>query len=171
MPISSAFVTLNPRTCFIPSLYSYKARAQQRFSPMDLYGQVTDLLSNPKHNKWLSPLLLALEALLCTLIIWKVPCEISLARLTSFTTPSLTHPHRHGNRLASLHATSGAISRRRARLHAHQGRHRPARLPGRARLLLHRAVPRYGPGEEYRPCAGDVCWFICVGSGGCDGLL
>ncbi|KAI9870310.1 MAG: dolichyl-P-Man:Man(5)GlcNAc(2)-PP-dolichol alpha-1,3-mannosyltransferase [Pleopsidium flavum] len=40
---------------------------------MDLYAQTIDLLTNPKHTKWLSPALLAFDALLCALIIWKIP--------------------------------------------------------------------------------------------------
>ena len=32
-----------------------------------------DVLTNPKHTKWIAPLLMAGEAVLCALIIWKVP--------------------------------------------------------------------------------------------------
>lgn len=41
---------------------------------MSLYTQAIDLLTNPKHTIWLSPTLLALDAVLCALIIWKIPC-------------------------------------------------------------------------------------------------
>ncbi|MCJ1455148.1 dolichyl-P-Man:Man(5)GlcNAc(2)-PP-dolichol alpha-1,3-mannosyltransferase [Mycoblastus sanguinarius] len=40
---------------------------------MDLYNQAIDLASNPKHTRWLSPLLLVADACLCALIIWKIP--------------------------------------------------------------------------------------------------
>ena len=43
---------------------------------MDLYYNTTDLASNPKHTRWLSPLLLLADAAFCALIIWKIPCEI-----------------------------------------------------------------------------------------------
>ena len=43
---------------------------------MDLYYRAIDLASNPKHTRWLSPLLLLADAALCALIIWKIPCEL-----------------------------------------------------------------------------------------------
>ncbi len=42
---------------------------------MDLYKKGIDLAINPKHTRWLSPLLLVADAVLCALIIWKIPCE------------------------------------------------------------------------------------------------
>lgn len=39
---------------------------------MDL-STVRDVLTNPKHTRWIAPLLLAGEAVLCGLIIWRVP--------------------------------------------------------------------------------------------------
>jgi hypothetical protein len=39
-----------------------------------LYSQAVDLALNPQHTKWLCPALFALDAVLCSLIIWKVPC-------------------------------------------------------------------------------------------------
>jgi hypothetical protein len=36
-----------------------------------------DLATNPKHLRWLCPLLLAADAILCVLIVWKVPCRPS----------------------------------------------------------------------------------------------
>ncbi|KFY37192.1 hypothetical protein V495_07319 [Pseudogymnoascus sp. VKM F-4514 (FW-929)] len=38
-----------------------------------LYGRAIDLASNPAHSRWQSPILLLLDALLCLVIIWKVP--------------------------------------------------------------------------------------------------
>ena len=43
---------------------------------MDLKRLCCDLLLNPKHTKWIGPLLILGEALLCALIIWKIPCEL-----------------------------------------------------------------------------------------------
>ena len=43
---------------------------------MDLYHQAIDLARNPKHTRWLSPLLLLADAAFCALIIWKIPCEL-----------------------------------------------------------------------------------------------
>ena len=41
---------------------------------MDLStNTVRDVLTNPKHTRWIAPLLLACEAILCGLIIWRVP--------------------------------------------------------------------------------------------------
>jgi alpha-1,3-mannosyltransferase len=41
---------------------------------MDLsMNTLRDVLANPKHTRWIAPLLLAGEAVLCALIIWKVP--------------------------------------------------------------------------------------------------
>lgn len=39
-----------------------------------LYGRAIDLASNPAHSRWQSPILLLLDALLCLVIIRKVPC-------------------------------------------------------------------------------------------------
>lgn len=39
-----------------------------------LYGRAIDLATNPAHSRWQSPILLLLDALLCLVIIWKVPC-------------------------------------------------------------------------------------------------
>ncbi|OCK83448.1 glycosyltransferase family 58 protein [Lepidopterella palustris CBS 459.81] len=40
---------------------------------MRLIEQVLDLTRNPKHTRWLSPLLLIADAVLCGLIIWRIP--------------------------------------------------------------------------------------------------
>lgn len=42
-----------------------------------LVATVQDLLSNSKHTRWIAPLILLGEAVLCGLIIWKVPCTYS----------------------------------------------------------------------------------------------
>ena len=56
---------------------------------MHLYNQAIDLASNPKHTRWLSPLLLLADAALCALVIWKIPCEIpgNLAPTALFSWP------------------------------------------------------------------------------------
>jgi alpha-1,3-mannosyltransferase len=43
---------------------------------MELLAQVKDLLTNPKHTRWMCPLLVAADAVLCGLIIWKIPCTL-----------------------------------------------------------------------------------------------
>lgn len=45
-------------------------------SAMDLYHQAIDLARNRKYTRWLSPLLLLVDAAFCVLIIWKIPCEL-----------------------------------------------------------------------------------------------
>lgn len=42
---------------------------------MEFYKKGVDLAINPKHTRWLSPLLLVVDAVLCALIIWKIPCK------------------------------------------------------------------------------------------------
>ena len=41
---------------------------------MDIYHSTIDVARNPRHTRWLSPLLLAGDTLLCVAIIWKIPC-------------------------------------------------------------------------------------------------
>ncbi|KAI9866822.1 MAG: dolichyl-P-Man:Man(5)GlcNAc(2)-PP-dolichol alpha-1,3-mannosyltransferase [Trichoglossum hirsutum] len=43
-----------------------------------------DLTTNPKHLRWLCPLLFVADAILCVLIVWKVPCNLSLSVLNAF---------------------------------------------------------------------------------------
>lgn len=40
----------------------------------ELVNTAQDLLTNPKHTRWIAPLILLGEAVLCSLIIWKVSC-------------------------------------------------------------------------------------------------
>ncbi|GAD98961.1 dolichyl-P-Man:Man(5)GlcNAc(2)-PP-dolichyl mannosyltransferase [Paecilomyces variotii No. 5] len=40
---------------------------------MDLYRCVCDIARNPKHTRWIAPLLWVADAFLCALIIWKIP--------------------------------------------------------------------------------------------------
>ena len=54
---------------------------------MHLYNQAIDLASNPKHTRWLSPLLLLADAALCALVIWKIPCELLSYANSSFHGP------------------------------------------------------------------------------------
>lgn len=44
---------------------------------MNYLDQIKDLLTNSKHTKWICPLLILADALLCALIIWKIPCTLS----------------------------------------------------------------------------------------------
>lgn len=42
---------------------------------MELYRQAIDLATNPKHSRWIANALTAGEAVLCTGILMKVPCQ------------------------------------------------------------------------------------------------
>lgn len=42
---------------------------------MDLIRLIYDVLFNPRHTKWIAPLLVLGDTLLCALVIWKIPCE------------------------------------------------------------------------------------------------
>lgn len=42
---------------------------------MNLIVQCLDITRNPKHTRWICPLLLLADAALCGLIIWKIPCQ------------------------------------------------------------------------------------------------
>ena len=114
-------------------------------SSMDLqslYNRGIDLVTNPKHTRWLAPLLQIADSCLCALIIWKVPCkpfrEPIAEPIPKFPKASAEHTfsRRHRNRLASLYATSDPIPRRRTRLHAHQRRHRTSSLSRGACLRI-----------------------------------
>ena len=50
---------------------------------MDLYNRAIDIASNPKHTRWLSPLLLVADACFCVLIIWKIPCKLPFKLIRS----------------------------------------------------------------------------------------
>lgn len=39
----------------------------------DILAQGLDILTNPKHTRWIAPLLLAVDAVLCAVVVWKVP--------------------------------------------------------------------------------------------------
>ena len=63
---------------------------------MHLYNQAIDLASNPKHTRWLSPLLLLADAALCALVIWKIPCELSIPRNSCPNGPVFSWPAEYG---------------------------------------------------------------------------
>ena len=42
---------------------------------MDWMRLIRDLCLNPRHTKWMAPLLVLGDAFLCALIIWNVPCK------------------------------------------------------------------------------------------------
>lgn len=48
-----------------------------RINTMDLKHFLRDLCMNPRHTSWAAPLLILGDAVLCALIIWRVPCEFS----------------------------------------------------------------------------------------------
>jgi hypothetical protein len=42
---------------------------------MEYYNIAVDLLTNPKHSRWVTDCLLLGETVVCGLIIWKVSCK------------------------------------------------------------------------------------------------
>jgi len=75
-----------------------------------LYSQAVDLAINPQHTKWLCPALLALDAVLCSLIIWKVPC--TYLHCCPFPRPQVQRTKwlcRYRDWLGSLYATNWAV--------------------------------------------------------------
>lgn len=79
---------------------------------MDLVKRGLDIAQNPKHNRWVCPLLLAADALLGVLILLNVSCEYSwnLSKEQELT------GRRYRDRLESVHATGRAIHQGRAQL-------------------------------------------------------
>ena len=64
---------------------------------MDYYNIAVDILTNPKHSRWVTDCLLLGETVLCALIIWKVSCkQMNVnASLLSQLTVSIYHPAYH----------------------------------------------------------------------------
>lgn len=82
----------------------------------NLASTIQDLASNPKHTRWIGPLIISGEAVLCALIIWKVPCKptsgfpqrsnaVFHVRTTTDSLPALQIPRLTGppTRLRSTH--------------------------------------------------------------------
>src|SRR2546430_12788731 len=46
---------------------------------MELYHILLDVWSNPEHTRWISPLLFTADAVLCSIVIWKIPCKVTSA--------------------------------------------------------------------------------------------
>src|SRR5271154_3117254 len=113
---------------------------------MDTYKAAIDLATNPKHTRWLSPTLIAAEAVLCGCIIWKVPCRLKLSTTNKAAT---NRTIRHRNRLDYLHATSLALCARRNRLHSPQRLHRAPRLPSIPPLPLLCPLLRHRPWHQH----------------------
>ena len=63
---------------------------------MDLVKSLVRVASDPRQTRWLCPLLLVVDVVLCGLIIWKVPCERSCFHLflgqTSVSNESTDQP-------------------------------------------------------------------------------
>ena len=51
---------------------------------MEYYNIGVDLLTNPKHSRWVADCLVLGETVLCALIIWKVPCKHEQLNLYRF---------------------------------------------------------------------------------------
>lgn len=65
-------------------------------SAMPWISFIHNVLTHPRHTKWISPLLVLGDALLCALVIWKISCEPA---------PALSRP----NKPALIHATDTEI--------------------------------------------------------------
>lgn len=52
---------------------------------MDLKHCLGSLLFNPRHTRWIAPLLILGDVLLCALVIWKIPCECTWPRAPNNT--------------------------------------------------------------------------------------
>jgi alpha-1,3-mannosyltransferase len=64
--------------------------ASTSFLTMSLISQALDLASNPKHTKWVTPLLLVADAALCGFVIDKVPCTLRFQRENTWNASELT---------------------------------------------------------------------------------
>jgi hypothetical protein len=114
----------------------------------------------PQAHKMALCHLLAFDALLCALIIWKIPCNPpfpSNPQIPIITT-NLTHSPRHRNRLAS-HTQQITRPLRRARLHPHQRQRdlsstRPRTSTSTPRCTTSRTRARYSAR------AGAVCGVV-----------
>lgn len=64
--------------CNLASSHIYQVHqlSRSKLAAMGLRHLVCDLCFNPRHTKWIAPLLIAGDALLCALIIWKVSCKL-----------------------------------------------------------------------------------------------
>jgi hypothetical protein len=64
---------------------------------MDYYNIVVDILTNPKHSRWVTDCLLLAETVLCALVIWKVPCKQMNVNGSPVSQPavSICHPVYH----------------------------------------------------------------------------
>ena len=54
---------------------------------MNYYWEARDLVTNPKHTQWLSPLLLVVECAICAVIILKIPCKFTHATSAGIFSP------------------------------------------------------------------------------------
>lgn len=138
-----------------------------------------NLLVNRAYFDQLAMLLLVWEAILCAVVIWKVPCgldwegEMTRGKLkvdarTVFVFLSLsTMFKRHGNRLDSIHARSLRFSFGRTRLHKAQRRHGTVGLPSGFRVSLFGTLLDYRKRRESVDGTMGICWtlFGVVGGG------
>ena len=74
---------------------------------MDLLKQALNIAGDPKQTRWICPLLLLADAVLCCLVVWKVPCTCLVHNIL-YIGP-LLNEDRHRNRLGSVHATNRTI--------------------------------------------------------------
>ena len=129
---------------------------------------LTDLCLNPLHTRWMGPLLLMGDALLCALIISEISCKLGPRSRPSFANRPIP---RHRDRLDHIHAASIPLPQRRTRLHATQGLHGPSRLSRSARVHILDPVRLDSRWPGYPIGAGHLCRAVLDYSGGRNLLL
>jgi hypothetical protein len=144
-----------------------KTIEKQQSSLQDAYLLQLKQLAMGEHflSRYVPVLILVFEALLCSAIIYFIPCIFPLPfpyQTSPSHYPKLIHPlsRRHRNRLGSIHVADLAIRARRARLHSNQGRDWPPGLSRSTCLDLLCVVVGDGPRTRYLGCAEDIWSFI-----------
>lgn len=82
-PVSEPCSKANFLPYELPLLTSSSGRASSAVNTslkMDLLRQALQLAGDPKQTQWVCPLVLLADAVLCGLVVWKVPCRCSAAR-------------------------------------------------------------------------------------------
>lgn len=131
-------------------------------------------------HHWLSRLiptaLWLLDALLCWVIIKKIPCKRDHTMIKSRHQDMHTHTDqdlstRHRDRLDSLHGASPAGRGRREGVHPDQGRHGASGLPGCSCLDLPGPLLPHRPRQEHRARPGPFRRAVLGHVGYCHALL
>jgi hypothetical protein len=147
---------------------SHAVRGQPWYT--DLRRQAKRLaIGEHQLSKYIPPALLLCDALLCSLIISKVPCKL-LAQSSRVSVDLITLC-RYGNRLESLYGTSRVVHGWRTGLYQYQRWYRALGLPRRACVHLLGIISYYKQRDKYFDGSTDL-WGLISGHIGCGhGLL